>query len=84
MVTFTINIPQMLASIPYMDRMGINIYIYEYSLLVGADQALLMDILPSGNLTVLLKMTIEIVDLFNSYVSLPEGNYGITMGFYLR
>ena len=55
----------MLAYIPYMDRMGINIYIYiyEYSLLVGADQALLMDILPSGNLRVLLKMTIEIVDL---------------------
>ena len=30
---------------------------------MGADQALLMDILPSGNLTVLLNMTIEIVDL---------------------
>ena len=28
MVTFTINIPQMLAYIPYMDPMGIYIYIY--------------------------------------------------------
>ena len=29
MVTFTINIPSMLAYIPYMDPMG-NIYIYNY------------------------------------------------------
>ena len=28
MVTFTINIPQMLAYIPYMDPMSIYIYIY--------------------------------------------------------
>ena len=28
MVTFTINIPQMLAYIPYMDSMGMYIYIY--------------------------------------------------------
>ena len=28
MVTFTINIPPMLAYIPYMDSMGIYIYIY--------------------------------------------------------
>ena len=28
MVTFTINIPQMLAYIPYMDPMGIYIYTY--------------------------------------------------------
>ena len=27
MVTFTINIPQMLAYIPYMDPMGIGIYL---------------------------------------------------------
>ena len=32
MVTFTINIPQMLAYIPYMDPMG-NIYIYIYTYL---------------------------------------------------
>ena len=30
MVTFTINIPQMLAHIPYMDPMGIYIYSYMY------------------------------------------------------
>jgi len=29
MVTFTINIPQMLAYIPYMDPMGISIYYIE-------------------------------------------------------
>ena len=30
MVTFTVNIPQMLAYIPYMDPMGIYIYTHTY------------------------------------------------------
>ena len=33
MVTFTINIPQMLAYIPYMDPMGVNII----NILIGGD-----------------------------------------------
>ena len=41
MVTFTINIPQMLAYIPYMDPMGLEFYImlWEY----GIDPDLNMD-----------------------------------------
>ena len=29
MVTFTINIPQMLANIPYMDPMGYTVFVYQ-------------------------------------------------------
>ena len=35
MVTFTINIPQMLAYIPYMDPMGIYIYMYHLNMPLG-------------------------------------------------
>ena len=59
MVTFTINIPQMLAYIAYMDPMGIYIYIYTYISIYPSEILDSSYIIPDPILLIPLRLSVQ-------------------------